>query len=89
MTNKFYTTQLGAGLGLITETRTLLDIWKPKMTSTELYQLALDSGAFPNVTARRLRNIVAECFAPRYLLMNGTPAFLLKSLSTILSASAF
>ena len=25
------------------------------------------SGLFPNVTARRIRNVVVECFAPRYL----------------------
>jgi len=62
-----YTTQLQAGLGLIEETQTLLRLWQPGVTTQDLYQVALESGEFPNVTARRLRNIVAECFSPRYL----------------------
>lgn len=62
-----YTTQLGAGLGLIDETKGLLGIWLPGLSPTQLYEKALNTGAFPGVTARRLRNIVAECFAPRYL----------------------
>jgi len=64
---RFYTTQLQAGLGLIEETRQLFQVYQPGMTSTQLYEVALESGRFPLVTARRLRNIVAECFAPRYL----------------------
>lgn len=64
---KYYTTQLGAGLGLVEETKILLDMYQPGMTVTELYDIALDSGCFPSVTARRLRNIIAECFSPRYL----------------------
>lgn len=64
---RFYTTQLQAGLGLIEETRQLFQVYQPGMTSTQLYETALESGLFPLVTARRLRNIVAECFAPRYL----------------------
>lgn len=62
-----YTTQLQAGLGLIDEMNSLLELWEPKMSSAELNQLALESGRFSNVAARRLRNIVMECFAPRYL----------------------
>lgn len=64
---RYYTTQLQAGLGLIEETRQLLQVYQPAMTTTQLYVAALESGRFPLVTARRLRNIVAECFAPRYL----------------------
>ena len=77
---KLYTTQLQAGLGVIDETRMILDLWQPGMKASALYQTALDSGCFPNVTARRLRNIVAECFAPRYLVNDGSPAALLKDL---------
>jgi hypothetical protein len=76
-----YTTQLQAGLGLISETKVLLDLWEPGMPGTSLYQSALGSGRFPNVTARRLRNIVAECFAPRYLVNDGAPAAHLKRLA--------
>ncbi len=79
--NTPYTTQLQAGLGLVDETKTLLDLWIPGMTATQLFQVALESGRFPTVTARRLRNIVAECFAPRYLVAGGTPAAHLKRLA--------
>lgn len=78
---KPYTTQLQAGLGLVNETKALLELWAPGMTSVQLQQVALDSGRFPTVTARRLRNVIVECFAPRYLVANGTPASHLKRLS--------
>lgn len=64
---RFYTTQLQAGLGLLDETRQLLQVYQPGMAASQLYDAALASGRFPLVTARRLRNIVVECFAPRYL----------------------
>lgn len=63
----FYTTQLQAGLGLQEETRILLALYEPGMNTPQLTQKALDSGQFPLVTARRLSNIVGECFATRYL----------------------
>lgn len=64
---RYYTSQLQAGLGLLEETRQLLQLCLPGMTTSQLYEAALASGRFPLVTARRLRNIVGECFAPRYL----------------------
>ena len=64
---QYYTTQLGAGLGLAEETKLLLTLYEPSMTVAELYENALSSGMFPMVTARRLRNIIAECFSPRYM----------------------
>lgn len=63
----YYTTQLQAGLGLLEETRQLLQVYQPGMSVSQLYEAALASGRFPLVTARRLRNIVVECFAPRYM----------------------
>jgi BrxA len=80
-----YTTQLQAGLGLVDETKTLLDLWSQGMSAAQLYQAALSSGRFPTVTARRLRNIVVECFAPRYLVDDGAPAAHLKRLSASFS----
>jgi len=71
---KLYTTQLGAGLGLVTETQSLLDLWQPGMDTSSLFEVALESGEFPNVTARRLRNIIAECFTPRYIKPEPKPA---------------
>nr|WP_250810293.1 BrxA family protein [Neorhizobium tomejilense] len=82
-----YTTQLQAGLGLVNETKALLELWAPGMTATQLHQAALDSGRFPTITARRLRNIVAECFAPRYLVAGATQAAHLKKLSAVLSTA--
>ena len=66
--DKRYTTQLQAGLGLLNETKALLELWSLGKSAPQLYQEALQSGRFPNVTARRLRNVVVECFAPRYLI---------------------
>ena len=76
--NRPYTTKLQAGLGLLAETRNLLNLWAEGMSRTKLHETALSSGEFPSVTARRLRNIVAECFAPRYLVCDELPAKILK-----------
>ncbi|SFI32884.1 Putative inner membrane protein [Pseudomonas guineae] len=77
---RYYTTQLQAGLGLLEETRQLLQVYQPGMSASQLCEAALASGRFPLVTARRLRNIVAECFAPRYMRPPHVAA-LLKSLA--------
>jgi len=87
--NKFYTTQLQAGLGMIEETRILLDLWQPDMNGSDLFQIALNSGYFPNISAQRLRNIISECFAPRYLVSKDYPAFILKKLRDSISSSEF
>jgi hypothetical protein len=84
----FYTTQLQAGLGLIEETQALLGQWQPGMSTQELFNAALESGEFPNVSARRLRNIVAECFAPRYLNPEPQPATWLQALNHLVSTRA-
>lgn len=84
---KPYTTQLQAGLGLVSETKSLLDLWSPGMSANQLHQVALESGRFPTVTARRLRNIVMECFAPRYLIADGMPARYLKRLGATISTT--
>ncbi|MER8438324.1 DUF1819 family protein [Mesorhizobium sp. M1312] len=76
-----YTTQLQAGLGLVTETKALLDLWTPGMTANQLQEAARRSGRFPTITDRRLRNIVTECFAPRYLAAGAAPAAHMKLLS--------
>lgn len=75
-----YTTRLQAGLGLVNETMILLNLWSPGMSGGDLNKAALRSGCFPNMSARRLRNIVIECFAPRYLRDQGHPAQMLKCL---------
>ena len=73
---------------MIEETRALLDIWQPGMPPPELLRDALASGRFSNVTARRLRNIVTECFAPRMLIDSAWPAKLMSSLRERIPAAA-
>ena len=46
------------------------------------------SGTFSNITARRLRNIIAECFAPRYLNPKPQPATWLRQLNYSINASS-
>lgn len=81
MASALYTTQLQAGLGLVAETKALLDLWVPGMGTGQLQEVARESGSFPTITARRLRNIVTECFAPRYLVSDASPAAHLKMLA--------
>jgi len=85
MTDSPYTTQLQAGLGMIQETQILLNLWIPGMDVTQLQKEALESGHLPNVSARRLRNIVSECFYPRYLREEPPPALFLQKLRRTLS----
>jgi hypothetical protein len=80
-----YTVQLSHGLGMMEETYQLLDLWQEGMTGTDLYRVALQSGQFPNMSARRLRDIAVVAFAPRYLVDGGKPARLLKRLCNVLS----
>lgn len=89
MSDKPYTTMLNAGIGMIEETEILLDLWEPGMNTGELNQIALQSGAFPQITARRLKNLIAECFRPRYVVQNDTPAKYLKHLKGSFSTRAF
>ncbi len=75
-----YTTQLGAGLGMIAETLDLLHLWQRGDDATRLTEKAVASGIFSRATARRARNLVMEMFAPRFLAQNGMPAERMKFL---------
>lgn len=86
---KKYTTQLGAGLGILNETELLLDLWEEGMDNKELLNKALREGLFPNISARRLRNIVNEAFASRYLVDEGRPAKYLQFFKENFSPDAF
>lgn len=86
---ELYTTQLQAGLGLVSETKLLLDLWTPGQSSSTLQRVALESGLFSTMTARRLSNLIGECFAPRYLVEDGAPAKHLKSMLTSLDRTEF
>ncbi|MBI4322560.1 MAG: DUF1819 family protein [Chloroflexi bacterium] len=88
MTAGKYTTRLGSGQGIVQETFILLDLWNRGMNVASLYQFALQSGRFQRLTARRLRNLVAEGFASRFL-GDGTPAVYLKALKQTLNGKEF
>lgn len=70
ITNERYSTQLSAGLGLIEETKLLLATYEDGMKTSELHEKVLNSGLLPAVSARRLTNIISECFYPRYIKTN-------------------
>lgn len=80
-----YTVQLAHGLGMIAETPLLLDLWHDGMSGTDLYRVALESGRFPTMSARRLKDFIVVGFAPRYLVNGGGPARLLKRSLAVLS----
>jgi hypothetical protein len=85
----FYTPRLNAGLGLVPETERLLELWQPGMTPPQLLKATMTSGAFPSMSARRLRNMVIEAFAPRFLIDQGGPARFLKSVQGRIGATDF
>jgi hypothetical protein len=78
--DRSYTTQFQAGLGMIHETLDLLRLWEEGDGSAKLVEKAITSGLFSRTTARRARNIVAEMFAPRFLVGTKPPASYLKEL---------
>lgn len=86
---KMYNTQLKAGLGIVEETRILLDLWQPGMKVPELYRLALESGSLRNISATRLGDIITKCFSYRYLVKDDYPALLLKKVKSFLSSAEF
>lgn len=75
-----YTTQLGAGLGMISETMEILRLWNPGMDVHSLTQAVISQGVLSRATARRTRNIVIEMFAPRFLCDGGRPAAQIRQL---------
>ncbi len=77
---RYYTTQLQAGLGMIAETLDLLRLWEPGLIPAQLADRAVETGLFSRATARRARNLVAEMFAPRYLVDGCAVASRLKTL---------
>lgn len=84
-----YTTRLQAGLGLLQETRVLLELWHEGTDASTLLSKALQAGQFPGMSARRLRNLVFEGFAPRFLLDGAAPASLLKRFGSLLKGNEF
>ena len=74
---------------MIDETRSLLQLWDEGIEPSMLSQSARASGRFPNMSARRVRNLVIECFSSRLINNDAGPAKLLKSLIDVLSSREF
>ena len=89
MKDRLYTTRLSAGLGVINETRLLLEIWAEGMKGPNLFKNALESGQFPSISARRLKNIINECFIRRFLVKDDYPISILKKLNAKLTSKEF
>ena len=49
-TGSIYNARLSAGLGLLDETRSLLDLWAPGMSPSALHEASLTSGRFPTIS---------------------------------------
>lgn len=75
-----YTIRISKGAALLPETRLLLGEWKVEEDAAELAERVLDADLLGKATARRVRDIVQRCFAPRYLAPQGCPARHLKRL---------
>lgn len=59
------------------------------MKAKTLFQMALKSGLFPNITAYRLSNVIEKGFAYRYLIDEAKPARNLKMLVERLNSTDF
>lgn len=75
-----YTIRVSKGAALITETRLLLQEWKSGEDINAFAERVLALDLLGKATARRVRDIVQRCFAPRYLAPPGCPARFLKRL---------
>lgn len=74
---------------MIEETKILLNLWHSGMSSAELQSIALSSGYFPKMSARRLRNLISEYFIPCFIETDEKPALLLKNSQDVLTKKEF
>jgi hypothetical protein len=88
-TAALYSARLSTGLGLVSETQRLLELWQPGMTATVLAAAAMEAGTFPSLSARRVRNIVIEAFGLRFLVEDAQPARFLKAVQGRISTTDF
>lgn len=80
MTQKKYTTALSKAQGMIEETFALFSVWEPEMSTKQLASKAIAEGILSKATAKRVRDMVLEQFAPRYLADGAQPAKQIKIL---------
>jgi len=62
-----YSTALAQSQGIFSETMTLFELWEPGMDANELFERARAQNILGSASERRLRNIVIEGFASRFL----------------------
>ena len=58
---------------MLDECRAFLELWTPGESTQHLEEKTLEEGVLPNVTSRRVRNLIAEMWAPRFLAHGGQP----------------
>ncbi|WP_145167967.1 BrxA family protein [Rubripirellula lacrimiformis] len=75
-----YTIRISKGAALLPETRMLLREWKVDEDAASLAERVLEADLLGKATARRVRDIVQRCFAPRLLSPAGCPARHMKRL---------
>ncbi|MEM7559717.1 MAG: BrxA family protein [Planctomycetota bacterium] len=75
-----YTIRISKGAALLPETRLLLREWNTEEDAASLAERVLEADLLGKATARRVRDIVQRCFAPRLLNPAGCPARHLKRL---------
>jgi hypothetical protein len=75
-----YTIRVSKGAALLAETRLLLREWNPREGAQQLSERVLAMDLLGKATARRVKDVVERCFAPRYLAPPGQPAIFLKRL---------
>lgn len=80
MENSLYTSNLGAGTGLVEESLVIMRLWQDGMDKRALLTAVRESGELSRITDRRLKNIIYDQFGPRFLEGFGPPARYLKVL---------
>ena len=68
---------------MLDECRLFTELWEPGSTNRDLEERVLEEGVLPNVTARRVRNLVAEMWSPDSPLRNLLLQKILNKCSTI------
>ena len=59
---------------MLDECRMFTELWEPGHSNRDLEERILEDGVLPNVTARRVHNLVAEMWHPRFSPDDYTPA---------------
>ncbi len=80
LSRDYYSMELHKVSGLVPETIALLAVWRPGMSGRELAELAVRENVLGKASASRVKDVVLEGFAKRYLRPDESPAATLKAL---------